>query len=130
MKITHNKEHCFLAIWALQHGGPRVADADRHDENDDARGSKKAHSHGHLPKEIVRKIVGYLLKTYGHKDNGIAIQNLELEFDLAVSVCDLIEGVLRTKSHKGENWYEMYGKVSINSTEDAVFLDLDFDYGS
>ena len=41
-----------------------------------------------------------------------------------------VEAVLKTKSHKGENWYEMYGKVSINSTEDAVFLDLDFDYGS
>ena len=127
MKITHNKEHCFLAIWALQQYGDRVDD-----ENDDARGAKKKHSSrgGHLPGELVRKIVGYLLKTYGHKDCGIAIQNLELEFDLAVSVCDLIEGVLRTKSHKGENWYEMYGKVSINSTEDAVFLDLDFDYGS
>ena len=73
MKITHNKEHCFLAIWALQQYGKyqRVADAD-----------------------------------------------------------DLIEAVLKTKSHKGENWYEMYGKVSINSTEDAVFLNLDFDYGS
>ena len=121
MKITHNKEHCFLAVWVLQQYGnhPRIADAD--DENDDARSTKKAHcGHGHLPTELVRKIVGYLS----------AVQNLELEFDLAVSVCDLIEGVLRTKSHKGENWYEMYGKVSINSTEDAVFLDLDFDYGS
>ena len=39
MKITHNKEHCFLAVWALQRYGryPRVADAD--DENDDARGA-------------------------------------------------------------------------------------------
>ena len=39
MKITHNKEHCFLAIWALQQYGkyPRVADAD--DQNDDARGT-------------------------------------------------------------------------------------------
>ena len=39
MKITHNKEHCFLAVWALQQYGnhPRVADAD--DENDDARGA-------------------------------------------------------------------------------------------
>ena len=29
MKITHNKEHCFLAVWALQQYGkyPRVADA-------------------------------------------------------------------------------------------------------
>ena len=64
MKITHNKEPCFLAVWALQQYGnhPRVADAD--DENDDARG------------------------------------------------------------------YEMYGGVKINTTEDAVFLDLDFDYGS
>ena len=74
MKITHNKEHCFLAVWALQQYGryPRVADAD--DENDDARGAKKAHcGHGHLPTELVRKIVGYLS----------AVQNLELEFDLA-----------------------------------------------
>ena len=40
MKITHNKEHCFLAVWALQQYGksPRVADAD--DENDDARSSR------------------------------------------------------------------------------------------
>ena len=74
MKITHNKEHCFLAVWALQQYGkyPRVADAD--DENDDARSTKKAHcGHGHLPTELVRKIVGYLS----------AVQNLELEFDLA-----------------------------------------------
>ena len=28
------------------------------------------------------------------------------------------------------NDYEMYGGVKINTTEDAVFLDLDFDYGS
>ena len=69
MKITHNKEHCFLAVWALQQYGkyPRVADAD--DENDDARG-------------------------------------------------------------EADGWYEMYGGVKINTTEDAVFLDLDFDYGS
>ena len=42
MKITHNKEHCFLAVWALQqYGGPRVAESDADDENDDARGAKK-----------------------------------------------------------------------------------------
>ena len=60
------------------------------------------------------------------------VQEAEIEkyHDGTFSVCDLIEAVLRTKSHKAENWYEMYGKVSINSTEDAVFLDLDFDYGS
>ena len=60
------------------------------------------------------------------------VQEAEIEkyHDGTFSVCDLLEAVLRTKSHKGENWYEMYGKVSINSTEDAVFLDLDFDYGS
>ena len=60
------------------------------------------------------------------------VQAAEIEkyHDGTFSVCDLIEAVLKTKSHKGENWYEMYGKVSINSTEDAVFLDLDFDYGS
>ena len=34
------------------------------------------------------------------------------------------------KSHKADGWYEMYGGVKINTTEDAVFLDLDFDYGS
>ena len=36
MKITHNREHCFLAVWVLQQYGnhPRIADAD--DENDDA----------------------------------------------------------------------------------------------
>ena len=28
------------------------------------------------------------------------------------------------------DWYEMYGGVKINTTEDAVFLDLDFDSGS
>jgi len=35
MKITHNKEHCFLAVWVLQQYGnhPRIADAD--DENED-----------------------------------------------------------------------------------------------
>ena len=60
------------------------------------------------------------------------VQEAEIEkyHDGTFSVCDLLEAVLKTKSHKGENWYEMYGKVSINSTEDAVFLDLDFDYGS
>ena len=82
MKITHNKEHCFLAIWALQQYGG-VADA-VDDENDDRGAKKKPSSRtGHLPKELVRKIVGYLLKCHGHNDYGIAIQNLELEFDLA-----------------------------------------------
>ena len=85
MKITHNKEHCFLAIWALQQYGKyqRVADAD--DENDDAHGAKKKHSSrtGHLPTELVRKIVGYLS----------AVQNLELEFDLAE------EGDVRSAIH-------------------------------
>ena len=48
------------------------------------------------------------------------------------SVCCLIEAALKTKSHKADGWYEMYGGVKINTTdsEDAVFLDLDFDYGS
>ena len=46
------------------------------------------------------------------------------------SVCNLIGAVLKTKSHKADGWYEMYGGVKINTTEDAVFLDLDFDYGS
>ena len=46
------------------------------------------------------------------------------------SVCDLIEAVLRTKSHKAENWYEMYHAVRIDRTEGTVFLDVDFDYGS
>ena len=226
MKITHNKEHCFLAVWVLQQYGnhPRVADAD--DENDDARDSSRT---GHLPKELVRKIVEYLM----------CPQTLEIEFDLAAegdvealrgtvdflcnrdpalrwgsvylglnggkkvvvrnrldfpnmdnrgtvlfanvvddaegpmvgedprlrdgglvllrsemsdgpprvqeaevesyrhrvgnfSVCCLIEAALKTKSHKADGWYEMYGGVKINTTdsEDAVFLDLDFDYGS
>ena len=95
MKITHNKEHCFLAVWALQqYGGLRVADADEND--DDARGVKKKHSSrgGHLPKELV------------------------------------LEAALKTKSHKADGWYEMYGRCKIDTTEDAVFLDLDFDYGS
>ena len=70
MKITHNKEHCFLAVWVLQQYGnhPRIADAD--DENDDARDSSRT---GHLPKELVRKIVEYLM----------CPQTLEIEFDLA-----------------------------------------------
>ncbi len=46
------------------------------------------------------------------------------------SVSGLIEAALKTKSHKADGWYEMYGGVKINTTEDAVFLDLDFDYGS
>ena len=46
------------------------------------------------------------------------------------SVYTLIEAALKTKSHKADGWYEMYGGVKINTTEDAVFLDLDFDYGS
>ena len=73
MKITHNKEHCFLAVWALQqYGGLRVADADEND--DDARGVKKKHSSrgGHLPKELVRKIVEYLIYP----------SSLEIELDL------------------------------------------------
>ena len=73
MKITHNKEHCFLAVWALQqYGGLRVADADEND--DDARGVKKKHSSrgGHLPKELVRKIVEYLIypSTTGREEVG------------------------------------------------------------
>ena len=46
------------------------------------------------------------------------------------SVHALIEAALKTKSHKADGWYEMYGGVKVNTTEDAVFLDLDFDYGS
>ena len=42
----------------------------------------------------------------------------------------LIEAALKTKSHKADGWYEMYGRCKIDTTEDAVFLDLDFDYGS
>ena len=46
------------------------------------------------------------------------------------SVYTLIEAALKTKSHKADGWYEMYGRCKIDTTEDAVFLDLDFDYGS
>ena len=46
------------------------------------------------------------------------------------SVCNLIGAVLKTKSHKAENWYEMYHAVRIDRTEGTVFLDVDFDYGS
>ena len=91
MKITHNKEHCFLAVWALQQYGnhPRVADADEEAE----------------------------VERYQHRGGNF-------------SVCCLIEAALKTKSHKADGWYEMYGGVKINTTEDAVFLDVDFDYGS
>ena len=138
MKITHNKEHCFLAVWALQqYGGPRVADAD--DENDDARGAKKKHSddeHGPAPilvgEDPRLRDGGLTILRSEMSDGPPRVQEAEIEkyHDGTFSVCDLLEAVLKTKSHKGENWYEMYGKVSINSTEDAVFLDLDFDYGS
>ena len=73
-----------------------------------------------MPKELVRKIVEYLM----------CPQTLEIEFDLSVEDDCLIEAALKTKSHKADGWYEMYGGVKINTTEDAVFLDLDFDYGS
>ena len=50
--------------------------------------------------------------------------------DDTFSVYTLIEAALKTKSHKAENWYEMYGKVDISEIADRVYLDLDFDYGS
>jgi hypothetical protein len=51
-------------------------------------------------------------------------------FKFPLSVYTLIEAALKTKSHKADGWYEMYGRCKIDTTEDAVFLDLDFDYGS
>ena len=46
------------------------------------------------------------------------MQEAEIEkyHDGTFSVCDLIEAVLRTKSHKAENWYEMYHAVRIDRT--------------
>ena len=60
------------------------------------------------------------------------VQEAEVEryYDGTFGVSGLIEAALKTKSHKADGWYEMYGGVKINTTEDAVFLDLDFDYGS
>jgi len=46
------------------------------------------------------------------------------------SVVDLIRAVLKVKSHKAENWYERVDNIKIVESEDTVFLDVDFDYGS
>ena len=75
---------------------------------------------------------GLVLLRSEMSDGPPRVQEAEIEkyHDGTFSVCDLLEAVLKTKSHKAENWYEMYGGVKINTTEDAVFLDLDFDYGS
>ena len=75
---------------------------------------------------------GLVLLRSEMSDGPPRVQEAEIEkyHDGTFSVCDLLEAVLKTKSHKAENWYEMYHAVRIDRTEGTVFLDLDFDYGS
>ena len=48
----------------------------------------------------------------------------------------LMQAVMRTKSHKAEDWYERFAKVEINDDvyerfeSEAIFIDIHFDYGS
>ena len=47
-----------------------------------------------------------------------------------------MQAVMRTKSHKAEDWYERFHKVEINDDvyerfeSEAFFIDIHFDYGS
>ena len=48
----------------------------------------------------------------------------------------LMQAVMRTKSHKAEDWYESFAKVEIKDDvyerfdSEAIFIDIHFDYGS
>ena len=48
----------------------------------------------------------------------------------------LMQAVMRTKSHKAEDWYERFGHLEINDDvyerfeSEAIFIDIHFDYGS
>ena len=76
--------------------------------------------------------VGEFILPHGcqHEDHAQQRALFSRRLGAPASVYTLIEAALKTKSHKADGWYEMYGRCKIDTTEDAVFLDLDFDYGS
>ena len=51
-------------------------------------------------------------------------------WDGTFGVNSLMQSVFKTKSHKVENWYERYHRVNIDVTDEAIFIDIEYDYGS
>lgn len=43
---------------------------------------------------------------------------------------DVVEGLYRMKGSKYDWWYELMGAPEIRETDDTVFIEVDFDYGS
>lgn len=43
---------------------------------------------------------------------------------------DFIDALFRLRSHKFENWYEMYYSAEVSSNKSAIIVDVIFDHGS
>ena len=51
-------------------------------------------------------------------------------WDGTFGVNSLMQSVFKTKSHKVENWYERFHRVNIDVTDEAIFIDIEYDYGT
>lgn len=57
-------------------------------------------------------------------------QEQDLDLGSVVSLHDLLDAIIRVKSHHFGWWYELYGKVKLSVTPQAYYLEIDFGFGS
>lgn len=57
-------------------------------------------------------------------------QERDLSLGTVVSLHNLMDAIIRVKSHHFDWWYELYDKVKLSVTPQVYYLEIDFGFGS
>lgn len=86
----------------------------------------------------IKKII--LMNTHGINDDERGANTFDIELDfhykyelnVPISLLDFLDGIYRIKSHKLENWYELFCNINTyyDNNEKILLIDFSFDNGS